>query len=322
FDGSPVEAPATVRLVPVVEYGAKPDTQDPTTALAGGAVLGQIAAVVDDPEGRVYVLDAAFKKIAVFQPSGALDRVLLGGHGKGPGEFQFPTSLARRDDGTLAVFDFGLGRLTLFSPDGTVLSTRRVPRSRDIAFLGADRVIGTRRPGRDRAAWVAPLADLRPEAVRDTIGLRPIDRRHSPFGPVHRMGATFDGRPLIASHRPGFWLNPRMRGEHWVGFDLLRGAEPRRYDDTDWTPGATVGVGQLSDGRIVLAYVTRDLSGDRAPEQQTNVIDILDPSGRLLARAQLPQAELSSMTVSRDGRTLLLPNHDPFPRVVRYRIEP
>ena len=51
----------------------------------------------------------------------------FGREGDGPGEFNSVTKLARGPDGTIGVFDWGLSRMTVFMPDGTMVSETKVP---------------------------------------------------------------------------------------------------------------------------------------------------------------------------------------------------
>jgi hypothetical protein len=91
----------------------------PRGAVAGGGMLAMVADIESGPFGRVYVLDSKFKKVSIFENSGELHQVVLGGFGHGPGEFQLPTTMAVADDGQIVVFDYALSRLTMFNTAGT-----------------------------------------------------------------------------------------------------------------------------------------------------------------------------------------------------------
>lgn len=82
----------------------------------------RIFGVVVDAEGRMFVGDAGDYAIRVYAPDGSsLGRI--GGRGEGPGEFStLPTFGVR--NGTLWATDFRNGRLTLFSTEGELLSSR------------------------------------------------------------------------------------------------------------------------------------------------------------------------------------------------------
>ena len=51
----------------------------------------------------------------------------LGREGEGPGEFRIASGLARGPNGTIGVFDFQLGRMTVFNLGGVVLSETKLP---------------------------------------------------------------------------------------------------------------------------------------------------------------------------------------------------
>lgn len=64
-------------------------------------------------DGRFYISDAARGEVSVYDRGG--QRVAhFGSKGKGPGELEFPASLAVVDDSTLAVLDFAASRVALF----------------------------------------------------------------------------------------------------------------------------------------------------------------------------------------------------------------
>ena len=94
---------------------------------AGGAAderlaLPKLAAheVAGGPDGRVYVLDAAARRVLAFSPRGELVDT-LGREGGGPGELESPLALDVDDDGVVAVYDFARGGLVRWSASGEVL---------------------------------------------------------------------------------------------------------------------------------------------------------------------------------------------------------
>lgn len=70
------------------------------------------------PSGQIHVLDAGNRRVRVFSSSGAPVRS-FGREGEGPGEFQFPASLAVDSSGTITVLDFGRRALIRFDSSGT-----------------------------------------------------------------------------------------------------------------------------------------------------------------------------------------------------------
>ena len=83
--------------------------------------FSNIGAVAVDPDGNVYVLELQDVEVRVFDPSGTPLR-RIGGSGEGPGEFTQPRSIGFRGD-TLWVHDSRQRRISMFSPDGMLLTT-------------------------------------------------------------------------------------------------------------------------------------------------------------------------------------------------------
>ena len=69
---------------------------------------------------RVYVVDTAAHRVVVVSFGGTI-LGSFGGRGAGPGQFNFPTNIARGADGRLYVTDTMNFRVEVFSPDGRYL---------------------------------------------------------------------------------------------------------------------------------------------------------------------------------------------------------
>ena len=83
--------------------------------------FSNIGAVTVDLDGNVYVLELQELEVRVFDQSGTPLR-RIGGSGQGPGEFSRPQSIGFRGD-TLWVHDPRQRRISMFSPDGMLLTT-------------------------------------------------------------------------------------------------------------------------------------------------------------------------------------------------------
>ena len=104
---------------------ANPDLEIQSPA-AGDFTLFQVADVGALPDGRIAVLNGLPLEVLVFGHDGTLqDR--FGGQGEGPGEFRSPGSLLLWAD-TIAVWDPGARRLSVFSEDGRL--------GRDLSLAG------------------------------------------------------------------------------------------------------------------------------------------------------------------------------------------
>ena len=101
--------------------------------------FGQIADLVVDAGGNIYVLDGYNKKVLRFAGSGDL-LATAGGEGGGPGEFRFPSAIAIFQDTTLFVLDPGNMRMSAIDVANEQLAfvddiTLPVPAT-DICVLG------------------------------------------------------------------------------------------------------------------------------------------------------------------------------------------
>jgi hypothetical protein len=111
-------ATITVDTIPVTEVRA--------TAPDGTAQLGEVTAGVRLDNGNVIVVDNSDLELQVFDSTGAA-LATMGRKGKGPGEFQDISVLARCGGDSTYVFDNTLRRLTVFGPRGTLSRTAPIP---------------------------------------------------------------------------------------------------------------------------------------------------------------------------------------------------
>ena len=69
-------------------------------------------------DGRLVVLNRGSQELLVFGRDGEFLRS-IGGRGEGPGEFMDPIELDFVAGDSIVVWDWELGRLVLFGPDGS-----------------------------------------------------------------------------------------------------------------------------------------------------------------------------------------------------------
>ena len=307
---------ARIILTEVQTFGAPDDSLE--SFPAGGPLLAQIAEAVESPDEAVYVLDAGFKKIAVFNKDGSVRRVILGGHGQGPREFLHPTSLTLDPRGRLAVFDYSQNRVTVFDTAGALLTTITTRRARDILLFN-DTIWGAYMPGATHHLWSVPLS-----GEGNAVDRIPLDDHHknfSPTGVISLLGRDLRNRPLVAHQRPGllFSLGPGGRFEQ-LGTEILPGARHIVYQDILVPPGATWGIGQLASGEYALLYETRQLTDSDLVSEY--YLAVLDSTGMLRAQLDLGAAgaQVTSFSSSWDGRYLYMTRYEPFPQVVKYTI--
>lgn len=74
------------------------------------------------PEGRIYIADTHYARVAIYEPDGTLVRMIGGQRGRGPGQFIMPTDVAVDADGFIFVGEYGGNdRISKFSPEGDYL---------------------------------------------------------------------------------------------------------------------------------------------------------------------------------------------------------
>ncbi len=83
--------------------------------------LGWVSGVAVDSKRRVYVTDGVLEGIAVLGVDLTLERE-VGRHGRGPGEFDWPTTIQILAGDSLYVFDASLFRVTVFEPQALAVA--------------------------------------------------------------------------------------------------------------------------------------------------------------------------------------------------------
>lgn len=104
----PESGETALRLVPVASSGS-PLSEGESIAL----VTEVVACVIDSYEVRIHCTGKDDVQIGVF-----------GRSGEGPGEFETPFFLIRGPDETVGVIDWGLMRISVFTPTGRLMSDR------------------------------------------------------------------------------------------------------------------------------------------------------------------------------------------------------
>ena len=223
------------------------------------ALAGHALAVVRDSRGRFYLADSRDPtRVIVFNGDGSF-RTTIGRSGEGPGEFKSVSQLFIVED-TLHVFDFGLIRESVFTPDGEFVRSYSVP-------LWVNGV--TDGPG---DSVLVSAFSSHPNTIGLPLHLLSPDRRvEESFG---SDGTYFANRPLerfraITRAQSSYWSAPRYEyvlsewdfdGTHVR--DLVRQAEwfepwvPERPTFTAERPGrpSLVAIASLDDR--LLAAVT------------------------------------------------------------------
>ncbi|HKV12456.1 MAG TPA: 6-bladed beta-propeller [Thermoanaerobaculia bacterium] len=234
----------TVALPPALSISQKDrlvlgDSPDAPAELLFGDVRG----VRTDGEGRIYVADAIAMKVRVFSPAGEPLRS-LGERGRKPGEFRDITCFDVGLDGSVLVLDGLNGRITRFSPTGTLvasapLDTQAIVWPRTARAVGADHeLLLYRKPASDgwREGSEPLLHLLDGELHRELAAFGALSQVADPdlpvvglFHEIHpgRVWVERDGGLLYA---PTLYRGEIYRFEEreggWASSQVLRGYAP------------------------------------------------------------------------------------------------
>lgn len=318
-------ARCAVDTPPVFRFGAE--------ATPAELVFGDIASVAMRADGRVAVLDRAARQVRVFERSGALVFV-AGRGGEGPAEFGDPIRVIALPGDSLVVWDWGLGRLVVYGPDGAPVRTDAIrppianplaiafvtqaPRQYWLAGSVVGRLpVGAEVVAQDFALYALDSAMSR----RDTVAhLRErtygwVDER------VRQVGSPlFDPRGAVAGNDSlvvvsrGDAPQLEVRDAHWRLRRILRWTEASR---------AVTPVLATAYRRSFLAQLTRDVDRrawertlDRVPigDSVPTISEVLiGRDGTIAARRfnRLPGTPTEYLLFQPDGRfrcVLVLPS--------------
>jgi hypothetical protein len=325
---APLTAQPAPKLVPVQRYGWEDlsGASRPLTAAErrlSGAMFANVGAVADGPDGALYVLDNQDLKVVVFNPDGTLRRVFAGTKGHGPGEFDRPRDIALTNAGEVYVLDQSLSRIEVFDTSGVYRRTLILGTTSPLFVV----------PAADRIYVVGPILGARPVVTgfdtagvaRDRLVVPPADM--APFGragEAYRIGVTLNGAPVVVFPEPGVWAplaNPAQRMGHALVADNRVRQRPGRTTYT--APASTRGFGELHDGRFLIYYMEWSPESFATGGQAAVAfkLALLSADGRLAAHIPLPADAGAVFRVTRDGREVLLSFTEPYPHLVRYRIE-
>lgn len=317
-----------VSLVRLATYGSEePRLEDMRSEIdkkVGGAVFGRIPEFAIGPDHRLYVLDAEFLKVAVFDSAGRYVRSFVGGYGKGPGEFVRPRSLTIMNDGMVAVLDQGAARLSFFSPSGQFDRSLTIPYSQPLQIAAAGEALLLRRWAlTGRRALVTIRPDGMPLDSAFAIGGRDAD--FAEFGESGYLSTNKAGAAVYVRPTPGQWAVWTNRQWRSNGVDLYPSVRGR----ADKISGATVhsvpvsvkGYAELGDGtQLLLVRYTAAGIQPGGPITRGSYLVLYDAHSRYLGYAKLPDGHDGPMSRGFSGDDILIGVIDPFPRVIRYRV--
>lgn len=202
---------------------------------AAGGPLFQVTDAVRLGDGRIVVASAGTQQVRIYGADGRLLRV-VGRAGKGPGEFGAPFWLGRMPGDSIAAWDAGLRRLSVFAPSGDFV--RAVTPSGSLGVF--PQAVGVLPDGRFILAASDGSQVLPPpgQARRDTTAYVVIDSS----GAVADTLGRFPGSEMIALGTPatGFVLRPLPFGRQTVTAvqdGRLYVATGDRYEVAAYEPG-------------------------------------------------------------------------------------
>lgn len=136
-----VESAAELTDIPAWRVDAAPEMNIGALDAPQQVALFRVTGAYRLADGRVAVADGGSSEIKVFASDGALAQT-IGGQGDGPGEFRQMTFFGRLPGDSLAVWDMGQARLTVFTPAGErardirIGATPESPQSSVIGMFG------------------------------------------------------------------------------------------------------------------------------------------------------------------------------------------
>jgi hypothetical protein len=256
--------------IPEWTLGASPSVRIGVADGGPAYTLDRVVGALRLPDGRIVVADAGSRELRVFSAEGQ-HLISLGGRGKGPGEFDALTWAGHMRGDTVATWDHGLLRWSLFTPAGFVGSVAPDPQP-DGMF---PRAIGVLSDGSFVLAsgWnVGVLAGGVAGVRRDTTTITRYGRDGRSLGVVVRVpgreeylksgGAGFSTNPVpfaretyLAVAGQGIWLGDSER------FRVERRSPEGRVVGVvaDESQGAPIGVADVERyKRDRLARITVD----------------------------------------------------------------
>ncbi len=291
----------------------------PKEVRAGGPVLADISGLALDDVHHLYVLDSDYHKIAVFDSTGQIKKVILGGFGEGPGEFTNASSLARGPDGSLYVLDSNQ-RISVFSKQGAFIGTfvPRGGRAKTIVLTNSGEIwLGL---FFNSGQYAALQTDTTGRTLRYAFRVNDRDKLFSEYGESGRINNSPSG-VIFASGAPGTWISRQGDREVRLGFEAYPSNRPY-MDQASGGPIHMVTAGTrnvFALGRDRIAVVYYRLMNDM--KTLRTFIDVFRVSGEYLGSALVPiEGKTRASLATPDGTHIYVAMSLPFPRVVKYRL--
>lgn len=291
-------------------------------------VLSGIAGVDVGPSDSLFVLDRDYQKIVVFGPDGSFGRLILGGYGDGPGEFNRPRGLSVSGAGEIAVLDQGNVRLTRLTRSGGYLSSFRT-NPRDLDLQTRNDTFFVTQFYQQSTQSALTLYTLDGEHAGGLIEPTPAMLDLSLHGEPGLLARTSTGRLLFASPRVGEWYESGPDGFTRHGQPLFTDLEGRivsqqrgsRTVDIRVAPAAPRGIVRTTEGSTLIIFDVRYPeflgSSDLTPGTW---IAVYEPDGSYLGKSRLfpDSIDADYPQMSRGSDHLYFVHWQPYPHIGQY----
>ncbi len=284
--------------------------------------FGRVMDAKFDGSGRIFVADDLSRQVTVYRGDGRLVGV-LGRRGQGPGEFLSPWKIAIDAADSIFVWDFGLARVSVFSPDLKFARDFRVPPEwliNSVEFLS------------DGSLLIAAFGPDVPGGLHLVDRDGTVQRTFASIVPPRDNLGGYESSLLGGTAAAaGGLLGYSSKSPYTIAFYDPDGTlRTRCVGEASWTtdPGEVVvqndqGAG-LRWNRYVHSSALLHLAGNlwlnviHDPVASERTIDIITPGCALLRRSRIDQP----LTLTdRSGQHLLGVRNLDFPEIVVYRFE-
>lgn len=278
----------------------------------GGAAFSKITALAVS-NGRLFVLDSRFKKIVIFNDDGNLEDIVLGGDGRGPGEFQLPAGLFVENE-TIWVYDYTLQRITELPHSGDV-TTFQIPSSSRSLVVKED-MFWVSRMG--NTSYHGAVYDGESNEMTEILPTEEKDIEHFPTGGVSWVGLSPSNKILYALGRSGLWFTVEEDGAYEMfGTELMPNANAVEIQGIWAEQKQTIGVSSFNDF-VVIGWMEKDLQS--TPPGVKNVwLDFFLEDGTHIGASHVPHSWVDAFTIH--DQYLYLAVNEPYPRVIKYEIK-
>jgi hypothetical protein len=232
-----------------------------------------------DGRGRLYTVSRRRDAVLVFDSSGTL-LTRLGRSGAGPGEYRSIRKVAISNLDSIYVSDWGLGRLTVYSPDLSFVRSQPFPYTSDLVLADGSFVVAQQISTREEIGY--PVHLFAPDGIRlRSFGIDvPEHRSDRGLLTTRHVAPARDGSLwLVAPGRYYFekWNPSSGQLEHSVRVQQDWFAEMGEWPDNERVRPPSIIESFWESERGLLWVVLRVADANWVPPRNANQERILDP---------------------------------------------